>query len=423
MGIIPSREVAFEKLLEGCKNALQRFVYYKMSSKQDGEDVLQEVYLSAYKRFDQLKDHSKFKSWILTIAANKCNDFYRTRSKILEIPLEEVISYEGILTRAGRDVKEVVNETLEELADKDKEILFLYYIKDESQNDIALKLNVPLGTVKSRLYKAKQQFKDKYPYSPVLKGESKMMQLPKIMPEVSIQFKSTVPFEVTCEESFGWFIVPRENEKCSFAFYDYPEKIMTSKIESKITRKAMISGVECVEMECTEYDPMDKVIGEYAEYLRLTYDVVQAVAEWHMENGVKKFSTFEDENFLENFGWGEDNYGFPIKLVSNPDLKLVNGEIIYTKEEILGLVGRYDVTINHKTYDTVRYVLINNGLLAEKYIDQAGRTVLWRRYNKDDWMIDRYKMKWTEKLSENIQIKVNGENYVHWYDCITDYIL
>lgn len=421
--MIQNREAGFEELLEGCKNALQRFVYYKMSSRQDGEDVLQEVYLSAYKRFDQLKDHSKFKPWILTIAANKCNDFYRTRSKILEIPLEEVISYEGILTRSGRDIKEVVNETLEELADKDKEILFLHYIKNERQSDIAKKLDVPLGTVKSRLYKAKKEFKNRYPYPPLLRGEKNMMQLPKVMPKVNIVFKSTVPFEVTCEESFGWFIVPRENEKCSHAFYDYPERKMTSRAETKIARKAEINGIECVEMERREYDEMDKSIGESAEYLRLTHDAVQAVAEWHMENGVKKFSTFLDENFLKHFGWGENNYGFPIKLTSNPDLKLVDGEIIYTKEEALGLVGRYDVTINHKTYDTVRYVLIEHGLLAEKYIDQSGRTVLWRRYNKDDWRIERYKKKWTKQLPENIQIKVNGETYVHWYDCITDYIL
>ena len=421
--MIQNREVGFEELLEGCKNALQRFVYYKMSSKQDGEDVLQEVYLSAYKRFEQLKDHGKFKSWILTIAANKCNDFYRAKSKILEIPLEEVTSYGGILTRVGRDIKEVVNEVLEELADKDKEILFLHYIKNERQSDIAKKLDVPLGTVKSRLYKAKKEFKNRYPYPPLLRGEKNMMQLPKVMPEVNIVFKSAVPFEVTCEESFGWFIVPRENEKCSHAFYDYPERNMTSRAEEKITRKAVINGIECVEMERTEYDEMDKSIGESAEYLRLTHDAVQAVAEWHMEDGVKKFSTFLDENFLKHFGWGESNYGFPINLKSNPELKLVDDEIIYTKEEILGLVGRYDVTINHKTYDTVRYVLIEHGLLAEKYIDQAGRTVLWRRYNKDDWMIERYKMKWSEQLPENIQIKVNGETYVHWYDCITDYIL
>ena len=157
--------------------------------------------------------------------------------------------------------------------------------------------------------------------------------------------------------------------------------------------------------------------------IRLTEDAVQYVAEWHIENGVKKFATFLEENFLEHFGWGEDNYGFPIQLKQDAHLKLVDGEIICDQKEAIGVIGRYDVTIQGKTYDTVRYVLFEGDLIAEKYIDQKGRTVLWRRYNKDDWQIERYGSKWSERLSKNIHIKVNGENYVHWYDCITDYIL
>ncbi|MBP3910965.1 MAG: RNA polymerase sigma factor [Niameybacter sp.] len=417
------KKSVFETLLEAHKNALERFVYYKMNCKQDGEDVLQEVYLSAYKRFEQLEDQSKFKAWVLTIAANKCKDFYRVRSKVLELPLEEVTSYEMRQTRAGRSIEEVVSETLEELADKDKEILFLYYMRNEKQNEIAKRLNIPIGTVKSRLYKAKQQFKDKYPYPPKLKGEEKMIKFPKVMPEVSIVFKGDVPFEVICEEGFGGFIIPREHEKCSVAFYDYPEKTMTIQRESKVTRKAMISGIECVEIESKEYNSGGEMGYECAEYIRLTEDAVQYVAEWHIENGVKKFATFLEENFLEHFGWGADNYGFPIQLKQDAHLKLVDGEIICDQKEALGVIGRYDVTIQDKTYDTVRYVLFEGDLIAEKYIDQKGRTVLWRCYNKDDWQIERYGSKWSERLPQNIQIKVNGENYVHWYDCITDYIL
>ena len=57
-------------------------------------------------------------------------------------------------------------------------------------------------------------------------------------------------------------------------------------------------------------------------------------------------------------------------------------------------------------------------------MDRNGRTVLWRRFNKDDWAIDRFGGKlWSEKLPENEQITVNGETYVHWYDCISEYVL
>ena len=65
----------------------------------------------------------------------------------------------------------------------------------------------------------------------------------------------------------------------------------------------------------------------------------------------------------------------------------------------------------------------NNGVLSEQFLDKNGRTVLWRRYNRDDWAIKHYKKPWREQLPENDRLFVNGEVYVHWYDCITDYIL
>ena len=57
------------------------------------------------------------------------------------------------------------------------------------------------------------------------------------------------------------------------------------------------------------------------------------------------------------------------------------------------------------------------------FLDKEGKTILWRRYNRDDWAIDRYKKPWSEQLPKNDRLIVNGTTYVHWYDCITDHIL
>lgn len=90
------------------------------------------------------------------------------------------------------------------------------------------------------------------------------------------------------------------------------------------------------------------------------------------------------------------------------------------------MTGIYEVNIGGKSYDTICVMDIekyNNGVVSEQYIDKNGRTILWRRFNRNDWAIDQYKKKWTEILLDNERITVNGEIYVHWYDCITDYIL
>ena len=82
--------------------------------------------------------------------------------------------------------------------------------------------------------------------------------------------------------------------------------------------------------------------------------------------------------------------------------------------------------INGKTYDTICVMDIaayDEGVVSEQFLDANGRTVLWRRFNADDWRYGRYGKRWSEMYPENETLTVNGETYVHWYDCITDYIL
>lgn len=128
----------FEALLSTCTNALERLVFYKVNNKSDAEDILQTVYLTAFSKFDTLDNKEKFKSWIFAIARNKINDFYRAKAKTLELPLDENISYETTFSRIGLTVNEIVKETLSSLADKEKQILYLYYIKQKSQTKLRI---------------------------------------------------------------------------------------------------------------------------------------------------------------------------------------------------------------------------------------------------------------------------------------------
>ena len=95
------------------------------------------------------------------------------------------------------------------LGDKDKQILYLYFWKEMPQSEIAKQLNIPIGTVKSRLHTAKQNFKNKYPYrTDVSKGERSMKKLPEFIPEYKIEASTEAPFAVKWEELMGWFLVP-----------------------------------------------------------------------------------------------------------------------------------------------------------------------------------------------------------------------
>ncbi len=426
----------FEKLLRDVNSGLERFVRYRLPSQTDADDVLQEVYLSAYRKFDRLKNKEAFKPWIISIARNKCNDYFRAKAAQMEISIEELSQQELSTGRLGVSVVHTVRETLDRLGDKDKQILYLYFWKELPHTEIAKLLNIPVGTVKSRLHTAKQHFKNKYPYQPQKpKGEITMQKLPEYIPDYTIERLDAEPFSARWEELQGWLIVPRVGQKLTWGMYDFPERKRTEYTEMEVIGKAEVHGIEGVEVVAMQFDPadyyrtgaLDRVERRFVAQLTDTHS--RYLAETHMEDGVRKCYTFLDgEAFLNNWGFGEDNCGNEVNLHPKGLLKRDGNCITGTiPREVVDVVGRYRVTIGGKSYDTVCVMDIecyNDAVASEQYVDQNGRTVLWRRFNRDDWAIERFGGKpWSEKLPDNERLTINGETYVHWYDCISDYIL
>jgi len=428
--------IDFETLVSGVTQPLERFVKFRVGNPADAEDILQEVLTSAYRCAETLSDETMFKPWILGIARNKCNDYFRAKAKRMEIPLESLD--EAALTTGihGVTTRTVVRETLDRLGDTDKQILYLSYFRDLPQSEIASRLGIPVGTVKSRLRHAKQQFRELYPEKPkgetVMKNERKFM--PEYMPDYQIKETEGAPFAVCWEEIMGWFIVPRLGEKLSWAMYDFPKRKRTEQCDLEVTGRAEVHGIEGVEIETVEYDPMDcnriddTDVAKRRFVAQLTDTHCRYLAESHVEDGVKKLFTFLDgDEFLQSWGFGKDNCGNETHIAPK-GLIQKRGSVITTAKQpfMLDVVGRYEVAINGKIYDTICVIdagAYEEGVVTEQYLDRNGRTILWRRFNRNDWMQDSYKRPWTELLPENERITVDGETYVHWYDCITDYIL
>ncbi|MBQ8237725.1 MAG: sigma-70 family RNA polymerase sigma factor [Oscillospiraceae bacterium] len=426
----------FEKRLSEVSSGVERFVRYRLPSQTDADDVLQEVYLTAYRKFSGLKNRDAFKPWIISIARNKCNDYFRSKAAQMEISIEELSQQELSAGRLGLSVVHTVRETLDRLGDKDKQILYLYFWKELPQNEIAKLLDIPLGTVKSRLHTAKQRFKNKYPYQTRKpKGDLVMQKLPEYIPDYTIERLDAEPFSVRWEELQGWLIVPRVGQKLTWGMYDFPERRRTEYTEMEVIGKAEVHGIEGVEVVAIQFDSadyhrtgaLDRVERRFVAQLTDTHS--RYLAETHMEDGVRKCYTFLDgEAFLNNWGFGADNCGNEVDLHPKGLLQRSGDCITGTiPREVVDVVGRYRVTIAGKTYDTVCVMDIecyNDAVASEQFVDQNGRTVLWRRFNRDDWAVEKFGGKlWSQKLPDNERITINGETYVHWYDCISDYIL
>ena len=420
----------FEKLIKAERASVERFVRFRLHSESDANDVLQEIYLTAYQKFTQLKSKESFKAWIISIARNKCNDYFRGKASQLEIPIDDITERDLSDSRHGVSVVATVRETLNLLGDKDKQILYLYFWKELPQADIAKRLNIPVGTVKSRLHTAKQNFKAHYPHTTkVSKGENTMKKMPERIPEYKIEASTKAPFPVKWEELMGWFLIPRLGEKLSWGMYDMPSRKCSHIYDMQVIGKAKVHGIEGVELTAREASYSNKHEAIHRTFVaQLTDTHCRYLATFRNDDGVRNYITFLDgEEFMTTWGFGEDNCGNETNLSVKGDIRRVGNVVTCAnKAFLLDIVGRYTVTIGGKRYDTVCVMDIEAdrcGVISEQFLDEDGKTILWRRYNRDDWAIDHYKKTWSEQLPENDRLTVNGTTYVHWYDCITDYIL
>lgn len=426
---------SLEQSWAACRSAVERFVRFRISNPADAEDVLQEVLSAAVAGYTSLKDPASFRPWLIGIARNKCADHLRRKYRRSEVPLENAERIAIWPPRFAMTRDSLVEATLELLNEQDRQILHLCYWQQLPQQEIARQLDIPLGTVKSRLHNARERFRAAFPRKE--KGASPMPTImPERLPDYTITPSPLPPFACKWEELMGWFIVPKLGEKLSWAMYDFPERIRTEADELTVVGRAMIHGIEGVEIEVRTFDPMEcNQTGDDDRYVQrsfiaqLTESHCRILAETHTQGGIKRTYTYLDgDEFLNNWGFGENNCGNEIHLRPKGDI-IREGNTLSTRDgqrELMDVTGRYIVTINGKRYDTICVVMHEaymGGMASEQFIDQSGKTVLWRRFNSERWQYEHYGKTWSEMLPDSETLTINGQTYVHWYDCITSYIL
>ena len=188
-------------------------------------------------------------------------------------------------------------------------------------------------------------------------------------------------------------------------------------------REAIIHGIPCVQVD-TNYEVDGKITEQHAKFMRITETHVSYVAEMKTKENTFYFGSFYDDEWLSRYEVGTNNIGREIHQEAKGIAQLnSDGSFTVQKEECPDIFGRYKVTIGSRSYDTVALLEVCEGIMTILYINQNGRTVLFRRYNRYNWKTDRYKALWTEKLPNSEMLTVNGDVYVHWYDCISNYVL
>lgn len=167
---------AFEQLVALYEKKVYNLAYQLTGNPEDAADVAQEAFVRAYMHLGEFRGDSSFGTWITHVVVNICRDEWRRRQRRPTASLQETVQGEDdemtvqyadpgeTPDQAVERAEEVrlVWQVLDQLDPEHREVLVLREFQEMSYDDIARALGCNLGTVKSRLSRARQAFKELY---------------------------------------------------------------------------------------------------------------------------------------------------------------------------------------------------------------------------------------------------------------------
>ena len=153
------REV-FNLLAERWYPKLIRHICYLTKDNEVAKDIAQDTWSVVIKKLQTLKDPSYFKLWIFRIASNKSADWIKQEQKSRRVKEELKKTVIDQINENTSDDVEKLRIAMLKLPDNEQHILNLFYLESCNIREISEILNVPVGTVKSRLFKAREHLKN-----------------------------------------------------------------------------------------------------------------------------------------------------------------------------------------------------------------------------------------------------------------------
>jgi RNA polymerase sigma-70 factor (ECF subfamily) len=162
---------AFGSLVRRYQDRLYNTVYRLVDNAEDAQDVVQEAFLHAYQSLDSFKGDSLFFTWLYRIAVNTAISLKRKRRIVLslhagrngESGLEPLDDSET--TRPGHALEQVeqerrIQKALNQLSPEHRSVLVLKDMEGQKYEDMAEILQVPIGTIRSRLHRARTELRE-----------------------------------------------------------------------------------------------------------------------------------------------------------------------------------------------------------------------------------------------------------------------
>jgi len=155
---------ALRAIVQRYQDRIFALIYGIVRDRHEVEDVAQEVFLKAFTRIGAFDGRSRFYTWLYRVAANTAKDHVKKRSRRPSVPLAEDANIEsgtvGPAASAERhELRQRVRDAIQALPPRYREVLALRELEGMSYNEIAAVLKVSIGTVESRLHRARTRLK------------------------------------------------------------------------------------------------------------------------------------------------------------------------------------------------------------------------------------------------------------------------
>jgi RNA polymerase sigma-70 factor, ECF subfamily len=166
-------ERAFQELVERYQTRLLNFVFRTIGDREKAEDLVQEVFIRVYRHLHRFDRSKKFSTWIYTIASNLAKNELRNRSRNPLVLFQTIrknwqdddrpLQFEDSGSRPDdlfrkRHLRELVEQSVEKLPEHHRQVFVLRELEGKSYEEIAEITDCNLGTVKSRLNRARNSF-------------------------------------------------------------------------------------------------------------------------------------------------------------------------------------------------------------------------------------------------------------------------
>ncbi len=162
---------AFDELMQRYHSRIYALLYNMTSNREDAEDLIQEVFLKAYKALPKFKGQSSFYTWVYRIAVNRAINYVKKRKRRQALSLDDVdlgLERDEFLVEMSsrstpfRDAKltelqQKLNEALQTLSEKHRAVVIMHDIEGIQHNEIGEIIGCSAGTVRSRLFYARKQ--------------------------------------------------------------------------------------------------------------------------------------------------------------------------------------------------------------------------------------------------------------------------